>query len=72
MLGRARGRDCAARFLRGAGTCPGCGTPLAPPPPTGAERREMRAGAVAAKIVAVLFIVYTLGVVGYFVYDHLL
>ena len=60
--------ECAAPVLPRARTCPRCGHPLA----TAAERREMRAGAVAAKIVAVLLVVYTLGVVGYFVYDHLL
>lgn len=32
----------------------------------------MRAGAVAAKIVAVVLVVYMLGVAGYFVYDRLL
>ncbi len=64
--------ECAAPVLPPARTCPRCGHPLAPPPPTEAKRREMRAGAVAAKIVAVLLVVYMLGVVGYFVYDHLL
>ncbi len=64
--------ECAAPVLPRARTCPRCGLPLAMPPPTEAERREMRTGAVAAKIVAVLLIVYMLGVVGYFVYDHLL
>ncbi len=62
--------ECAAPDLPPARTCPRCGHPLAVPPP--AERREMRPGAVAAKIVAVLLVVYMLGVVGYFVYDHLL
>ncbi len=62
--------ECAAPVLPPARTCPRCGHPLAAPPPTEAERREMRAGAVAVKIVAV--VVYMLGVVGYFVYDHLL
>ena len=64
--------ECAAPVLPPARTCPRCGHPLAPPPPAEAERREMRAGAVAAKIVAVLLIVYMLGVAGYFIYDHLL
>ncbi len=64
--------ECAAPVLPRARTCPRCGHPLAPPSPAETERRETRAGAVAAKIVAVLLIVYTLGVVGYFVYDHLL
>ncbi len=32
----------------------------------------MRAGAAAAKIVAVLLVLYMLGVAGTFVYDHLL
>ena len=64
--------ECAAPVLPRARTCPRCGHPLAPPPPTGAERKEVRAGAVAAKIVAVLLTLYMLGVVGYFVYDHLL
>ncbi len=64
--------ECAAPVLPTARTCPRCGHPLAPPSPAEAERREMRAGAVAAKIVAVVLIVYMLGVAGYFVYDHLL
>ncbi len=63
--------ECAAPVLPPARTCPRCGHSLAPPP-TEAETRETRAGAVAAKIVAVLLIVYMLGVAGYFVYDHLL
>ena len=64
--------ECAAPVPSRAGTCPRCGHPLAAAAPTEAERREMRAGAVAAKIVAVLLILYMLGVAGYFVYDHLL
>ncbi len=64
--------ECTAPVLPPAWPCPRCGHPLAVPPPTGAERREMRAGAVAAQMVAVLLVVYMLGVVGYFVYDHLL
>ncbi len=64
--------ECAAPVQPRARTCPRCGHPLAVPPPTEAERREMRAGAVAAKIVAVLLTLFMLGVVGYFVYDHLL
>ncbi len=64
--------ECAAPVLPPARTCPRCGHPLAAPPPTEAKRREMRAGAVAAKIGAVLLVVYMLGVAGYFVYDHLL
>ena len=64
--------ECAAPVLPRARTCPRCGRPLAAAAPTEAERREMRAGAVAAKIVAVLVVVYMLGVAGYFVYDHLL
>ncbi len=64
--------ECTAPVLPPARTCPSCGHPLAVPPPTEAERREMRAGAVAAQMVAVLLVVYMLGVVGYFVYDHLL
>ncbi len=64
--------ECAAPVLPPARTCPGCGHPLVVPPPAEAQRREMRPGAVAAKIVAVLLVVYMLGVVGYFVYDHLL
>ena len=63
--------ECAAPVLPRARTCPRCGHPMAPPPAE-AERRETRAGAVAAKIVAVLLVVYMLGVAGYFVYDHLL
>lgn len=63
--------ECAAPVPPRARTCPRCGHPLAAPP-TAAERREMRAGAVAAKIVAVVLVVYMLGVAGYFVYDHLL
>ncbi len=63
--------DCAAPVLPRARSCPRCGHPLAPAP-TEVERREMRAGAVAAKIVAVLLTLYMLGVAGYFVYDHLL
>ncbi len=61
-----------APVLPRARTCPGCGHSLAVAPPTEAERRETRAGAVAAKIVAVLLTLYMLGVAGYFVYDHLL
>ncbi len=64
--------ECAAPVLPRARSCPRCGHPLAAAPPTEAERKEMRAGAVAAKIVAVLLVVYMLGVAGYFVYDHLL
>ena len=64
--------DRAALVLPRARTCPRCGHSLAPPPPTGAERKETRAGAVAAKIVAVLLVLYMLGVAGTFVYDHLL
>ncbi len=64
--------ECAAPILPRARTCPRCGHPVAAAPPTEAERKEMRAGAVAAKMVAVLLIVYMLGVAGYFVYDHLL
>ena len=64
--------ECAAPVLPPARTCPRCGHSLAPPPPTEAERKEMRAAAVAAKIVAVLLVLYMLGVAGYFVYDHLL
>ncbi len=64
--------ECAAPVLPRARTCPRCGHPLAAAPPTEAERTEMRAGAVAAKIVALLLIVYMLGVAGYCVYDHLL
>ena len=64
--------ECAAPVLPPARTCPRCGYPLAPPPPTEAETREMRAGAAAAKIVAVLLVLYMLGVAGTFVYDHLL
>ncbi len=64
--------ECAAPVLPRARSCPRCGHPLAALPPTEAERREMRAGAVAAKIVAVLLILYMLGVAGTFVYDHLL
>ncbi len=64
--------ECAAPVLPRARTCPRCGHPQAAAAPTEAERREMRAGAVAAKIVAVLLILYMLGVAGYFVYDHLL
>ncbi len=71
-MGPAPCPECAAPVLPRARTCPRCGYPLAVPPPTGAERRETRAGAVAAKIVAVLLLVYMLGVAGYFVYDHLL
>ncbi len=64
--------ECAAPVLPRARTCPRCGHPLPPPTPAEAERREMRAGAVAAKIVAVLLVVYMLGGAGYCVYDHLL
>ncbi len=64
--------ECAAPVLPRARTCPRCGHPVAAAPPTEAERKEMRAGAVAAKMVALLLIVYMLGVAGYFVYDHLL
>jgi predicted amidophosphoribosyltransferase len=64
--------ECAAPVLPPARTCPRCGHPQAAAPPNEAERREIRAGAVAAKIVAVLVVVYMLGVAGYFVYDHLL
>ena len=64
--------ECAAPVLPRARTCPRCGHPLAASPPTGAERKEVRAGAVAAKIVAVLLTLYMLGVAGYFIYDHLL
>ncbi len=64
--------ECAAPVLPRARTCPRCGHSLAAAPPTEAERKERRAGAVAAKIVAVLLILYMLGVAGYFVYDHLL
>ncbi len=71
-MGPAPCPECAAPVLPRARTCPRCGHPLAAAAPTGAERRETRAGAVAAKIVAVLLIVYMLGVAGYFVYDHLL
>ena len=63
--------ECAAPVLPRARSCPRCGHPLAPPPAE-AEKREMRAGAVAAKIVAVLLVLYMLGVAGTFVYDHLL
>ncbi len=64
--------ECAAPVLPRARTCPRCGHPVAAAPPTEAERKEMLAGAVAAKMVAVLLVVYMLGVAGYFVYDHLL
>ena len=71
-MGPVKCPECAAPVLPPARTCPRCGHPLAPPPPTEAETREMRAGAVAAKIVAVLLVLYMLGVAGTFVYDHLL
>ncbi len=71
-MGPAPCPECAAPVLPRARTCPRCGCLLAPPPPAGTERRETRAGAVAAKIVAVILVVYMLGVAGYFVYDHLL
>ncbi len=64
--------EYAAPVLPRARTCPRCGHPVAAAPPTEAERKEMRAGCVAAKMVGVLLIVYMLGVAGYFVYDHLL
>lgn len=39
---------------------------------TKAELTRIRGGALTVKIVAVLLIVYMLGVVEYFIYDHLL
>ena len=41
-------------------------------PPADAGRREARINAGAAKVVAVLIVLFMLGVAGFFVYDHLL
>ena len=41
-------------------------------PPPDAGQREARINAGAAKVVAVLIVLYMLGVAGFFVYDHLL
>ena len=65
-------RQCATPVPPRAKACPHCGLRLSAPPMTEAEIKQIRGSALTAKIVAVLLIVYMLGVVGYFIYDHLL
>ena len=40
--------------------------------PGDAEQKEKRASAITVRIVVVLLILYFIGVVGYFIHDHLL
>ncbi len=55
-----------------AKACPHCGLRLSAPPMTEVELKQTRGVALTVKIVAVLLILYMMGVVGYFIYDHLL
>ena len=65
-------KECAAPVPPQAKACPHCGLIISAPPMTEAEVKQIRGSDLTVKIVAVLLIVYMLGVVGYFIYDHLL
>jgi predicted nucleic acid-binding Zn ribbon protein len=65
-------RECGTPVPPQAKACPHCGQTLPAPPMTETELRQIRGSALTVKIVAVLLVLYMLGVVGVFIYDHLL